>query len=101
MDAIRAVAQGHVWAPPVLQAHLAARLREPQGEPLTAREREIVRHVALGLRNAEVGRKLFITEDTVKTHLNNIFKKLRLRDRTELTRYAIRVGIVGIHDELS
>jgi DNA-binding NarL/FixJ family response regulator len=85
--------------PPALQTHLTAQLREPAGEPLSPREREIVRQVALGLRNAEVGRKLFISEDTVKTHLNNIFKKLGLRDRAELTRYAIRVGIVGVHEQ--
>jgi DNA-binding NarL/FixJ family response regulator len=98
-DALRAVTEGHVWVPPVLQAELAAALRAPRPEPLTPREREIVRYVALGLRNAEVGRSLFISEDTVKTHLNNVFKKLGLRDRAELTRYAIRVGIVGVHDE--
>ena len=97
-DAMRAVAEGNVWMPPSLQAHVTAQLREPPRETLTAREREIVRQVACGLRNAEVGRKLFISEETVKTHLNNIFKKLAVRDRAELTRYAIRVGIVGLHE---
>jgi DNA-binding NarL/FixJ family response regulator len=99
MDAIGAVVDGHVWMPPSLQKHLTARLREPpEEEPLTPREREIVRYVALGLRNAEVAEKLTISEVTVKTHLNNIFQKLRLRGRTALALYAIRVGIIGVGD---
>jgi DNA-binding NarL/FixJ family response regulator len=95
LDAIETVAAGHVWMPPEIQSLVAAELREPASESLTSREREIVRCVALGMRNAEVARKLFIAEVTVKTHLNNIFHKLALRDRVELTRYAIRIGLVG------
>ncbi len=99
MDAIAAVAGGDVWMPPALQKHLTARLREaPEEEPLTPREREIVRFVALGLRNAEVAAKLSISEVTVKTHLNNIFQKLHLRGRTALALYAIRVGLIGVGD---
>ena len=98
MDAIGAVAEGHVWIPPSLQKHLTERLLEPPDEPLTPREREIVRHVALGLRNAEVADRLSISEVTVKTHLNNIFQKLGLRGRTALALYAIRMGIVGVQD---
>jgi DNA-binding NarL/FixJ family response regulator len=95
MTAIHTVIEGHVWLPPALQAEMTARLREPTGVSLTRREREIVRHVALGLRNAEVAERLCVTEGTVKTHLNNIFQKLALRDRVELTLYAVRVGIIG------
>jgi DNA-binding NarL/FixJ family response regulator len=99
MDAITAVSEGNVWMPPALQKHLTARLREPpEEEPLTPREREIVRYVALGLRNAEVAAKLTISEVTVKTHLNNIFQKLHLRGRTALALYAIRVGLIGVQD---
>jgi DNA-binding NarL/FixJ family response regulator len=98
MDAIAAVQEGHVWIPPALQKHLAERLNEPPEEPLTPRETEIVRHVAMGLRNAEVAERLSISEVTVKTHLNNIFQKLGLRGRTALALYAIRMGIVGIED---
>jgi two-component system, NarL family, nitrate/nitrite response regulator NarL len=99
IDAISAVAEGHVWLPPALQKHLMARLREPpEEEPLTPREREIVRYVALGLRNAEVAEKLSISEVTVKTHLNNIFQKLHLRGRTALALYAIRIGIIGVQE---
>ena len=98
MDAIAAVVDGNVWMPPALQKYLAARLNEPPEEPLTPREVEIVRHVAMGLRNAEVAARLAISEVTVKTHLNNIFQKLGLRGRTALALYAIRMGIVGVPD---
>jgi len=98
MMAIRAVMDGHVWMPPSLQAEVTAHLREPQGVVLTRREREIVRHVALGLRNAEVAQLLGITEVTVKTHLNNVFQKLGFRDRVELALYAVRTGIIGVHE---
>ena len=58
VDALGAVAAGQVWVPPALQTRLVAELREPAPQPLTTREREIVRHVALGLRNAEIGARL-------------------------------------------
>lgn len=99
MSAIRAVTAGEAWMPASLQAQLAAELRSPAREILTEREREIVRHVALGLRNAEVAQKLFITEQTVKTHLNNIFQKLGVRDRVELALYAARVGIITVREK--
>ncbi len=100
MDAVRAVMDGQVWMPPALQTRIATNLREPEREVLTARERDVVRHVALGLRNAEVAAKLFISEDTVKTHLNNVFQKLGVRDRVQLTHYAFRMGLIGIDDRI-
>ncbi len=96
MTAIHTVMEGHVWLPPDLQTVIAEQLRHPTPVMLTLREREVVRHVALGLRNAEVAEKLSISEGTVKTHLNNIFQKLGLRDRAELVLYAVRVGIIGV-----
>lgn len=98
MDAIHAVAAGQVWMPPTIQAELTTRLKQPVTDPLTPREREIVRLVALGLRNAEVAQRLYISEVTVKTHLNNVFQKLGLRDRVELALYAIREGIIQVHE---
>ena len=93
-EAIRSVAGGHVWLPPVLQDAVIAGLRADPIEPISRREREVIRHVALGQRNAEVARRLFISEETVKKHLNTIFHKLGLRDRVQLTLYAIQAGIV-------
>ena len=95
VDAVRTVAGGHVWVAPELQA---ADRDKPLAEPLTPRERQIVRHVALGLRNAEVAARLAISEDTVKTHLNKVFQKLGLRDRVQLTLYALRRGLIGMHE---
>jgi DNA-binding NarL/FixJ family response regulator len=101
MEAVRTAAEGLVWTPPALQAELAAQLGAPIGKRLTIREAEVVRYVAIGLRNAEVAQRLSISESTVKTHLNNIFQKLDLRDRVELTRYALRVGLVTAEEEIS
>ena len=98
VDAIGSVANGDVWLPPGVQAELAGRLRDPSSSPLSPREVEVVRLVGLGLRNAEVAKRLFISEETVKSHLNNIFNKLGIQDRVELTVYAIRTGLVGVHE---
>jgi DNA-binding NarL/FixJ family response regulator len=100
IDALRTAAQGQLWLPPDLRTHLIAGLQESV-PVLTPREREIIRHVARGLRNAEVAKKLFISETTVKTHLNNIFQKLGVRDRVELTLYAVRMGLIGVHEQAS
>jgi two-component system, NarL family, response regulator len=96
IEAIKTVASGMVWLPTTLQTQLAAQWAAPSVKPLTDRETEIVRCVAIGLRNAEVARQLSISESTVKSHLNNIFQKLALRDRVELTHYAIALGLVGV-----
>ncbi|HZR84439.1 MAG TPA: response regulator transcription factor [Candidatus Binatia bacterium] len=93
MDAIRTVAAGNVWLPPDLQTHVAAHLREPAANQLSLREAEVVRYVAMGLRNAEVARQLSISEETVKGHLKRIFRKVGVRDRVELVRYAARTGL--------
>ncbi len=98
MTAIAAVLEGHVWMPPVLQTQLTEQLRGTVDHKLTSREHEIVQHVARGMRNAEVATRLRITEVTVKSHLNNVFQKLGLRDRVGLTLYAIRTGIIGAHE---
>ncbi|MGO9453378.1 MAG: LuxR C-terminal-related transcriptional regulator [Candidatus Binataceae bacterium] len=95
MEAIRSAAEGLVWMPPALQTELAAQLGPSSEQRLTARECEIARYVAEGLRNAEIAQKLTISESTVKTHLNNIFQKLRLRDRVELALHALRVGLAS------
>lgn len=96
MMAIRAVADGLVWMPPAVQAELAS--RDSAARELTDREIEVVRCVAVGMRNAEVAERLSISEATVKTHLNNVFQKLGMRDRLELAHYAIRRGLVDIID---
>ncbi len=96
LDAVRAAARDEVWLSSDAQAELAENWKSPGRHELTEREREISRMVATGLRNAEIAERLFISELTVKTHLNNVFQKLRIRDRVELTLYAIRVGLVSV-----
>ncbi len=95
MEAIRAAMDGLMWMPPEVQAEMVSREWEHPENELTAREREIVRLVAVGLRNAEVATRLAITEGTVKKHLNNIFQKLDLRDRVEVALYAMQAGLVN------
>jgi DNA-binding NarL/FixJ family response regulator len=60
---------------------------------LTQREAEVLRLIAGGLNNREIADRLFITEATVKTHINNIFSKAELRDRAQAVVYAIRHGL--------
>ncbi|HVA77035.1 MAG TPA: response regulator transcription factor [Candidatus Binataceae bacterium] len=99
MEAIRAVADGLVWIPPAIQAQVMTQWGTPRGERLTAREIEIARAVAAGSKNAEIAAQLSISESTVKTHLNNIFQKLGVRDRVELAMYAVKSGLISMRDE--
>jgi DNA-binding NarL/FixJ family response regulator len=64
--------------------------------PLTARELEILRAVAEGHTNAHVGRQLWVTEQTVKFHLSNIYRKLGVSNRTEASRYALLHGLASV-----
>jgi DNA-binding NarL/FixJ family response regulator len=64
-------------------------MRERERSPLSQREREIVALVAQGFKNKEMAEKMFISEQTVKNHLHNIFDKLGVSDRLELALYAI------------
>jgi DNA-binding NarL/FixJ family response regulator len=76
---IRQVYAGRKCVPPPIAAHLAEHLG---GESLTSREFEILAHVAGGYRNRGIWKRLFISEDTVKSHLKHIMQKLGARDRT-------------------
>jgi two-component system, NarL family, nitrate/nitrite response regulator NarL len=74
-------------APP--PAPMASAPRDRERSPLSQREREIVALVAQGFKNKEMAEKMFISEQTVKNHLHNIFDKLGVSDRLELALYAI------------
>ena len=95
-DAIRRAARGEtVLAPPVV-ARLATRLRTPAAPALSERERQVLREVARGLSNAEVGRELHIGEATVKTHLLRAFEKLGVSDRTAAVTAAYKAGLIEL-----
>ncbi len=70
-------------------------MAEP-GEPLTERELEILRYVAAGLSNKEIASRLYISTNTVKVHLRNIFTKLEVVSRTEAAMLAVRQGWVAV-----
>ena len=68
------------------------------GEPpdgLTPREAEVLAHIAAGLSNAQIAATLYVSEATVKTHINHIFSKTGLRDRAQLVGYAFRTGLAS------
>ena len=71
----------------------APQTRDRDRTPLSQREREIVALVAQGFKNKEMAEKLFISEQTVKNHLHNIFDKLGVSDRLELALFAIHKGL--------
>jgi DNA-binding NarL/FixJ family response regulator len=62
--------------------------------PLTNRETQVLRHVALGLSNKEIGRSLTISIETVKEHVQNILRKISVTDRTQAAVWAVRKGLV-------
>jgi DNA-binding NarL/FixJ family response regulator len=66
----------------------------PEGCPLTRRELEILRAAAEGGTNAQIARQLWVTEQTVKFHLSNIYRKLDVSNRTEASRYALVHGLI-------
>jgi two-component system response regulator NreC len=96
LDAVHAAVAGEVWMPPSLQARFTAGTTGP-AQRLTPRELDVVRLVATGHKNADIARRLFISEDTVKAHLGNVFAKLCVRDRLELALFALRNGLVALH----
>ncbi|HKE81415.1 MAG TPA: response regulator transcription factor, partial [Solirubrobacteraceae bacterium] len=61
-------------------------------EDLSPREREVLDLMAEGLRNREIGERLFVSETTVKTHVRHVLEKLRFRNRTEAAAFASRVA---------
>ena len=91
LEAIRAVNAGKTRIPPDVAAKLVIRMRGPE---LSARERQVLHLMALGKSNQQIGAALFITEATVKTHVNNILNKLEVSDRTQAVTTALRRGLV-------
>ncbi|HHV92952.1 MAG TPA: response regulator transcription factor [Firmicutes bacterium] len=66
---------------------------------LTPREKEVLQLIASGLTNAEIAERLFISPHTVKNHVTNIYKKIKVEDRTQIALWAIAAGLVGDEPE--
>lgn len=94
VDAIHAASRGETVLAPRVAQRLVAKMRRPVPVTLTAREAEVLDAVADGLSNGEIGRRLFIGEATVKTHLLRIFAKLDVNDRTRAVVVAMNGGLL-------
>jgi two-component system response regulator NreC len=96
--AVREVAGGGRYVHPALGARLAAAEAEAHAraaaDPLSEREREVLRLLALGHTNQEIAKMLFISVRTAETHRAHIMQKLRLATRAELVRYALEHGLL-------
>ncbi len=93
--AVRRAAAGQSYVNPRL-GQLAA--EPPAGRPdeLSGRELDVLRMIALGHTNAEIAAQLYLSVRTVETHRSNIQRKLRLRSRADLARYALEHGLVAL-----
>jgi len=92
-DAIRTVYAGKSRIPAVVAERLAGRMGGPS---LTARELEVLKRIVSGRSNKEIAGDLFISEATVKTHINSILSKLGVNDRTQAATTALQRGIVHL-----
>jgi len=92
-DVVRQVHAGKKRIPHEIAAHLAEHMSD---ESLTARERDVLEHVAGGNRNKDIAERLCISEETVKVHIKHIMEKLGARDRTEAVAIAVRRGIIQL-----
>jgi len=99
VQAIREVARGGRYVHPELGARLiaadAAAARRAEEDPLSDREREVLRLLALGHTNQEIAKQLYISVRTAETHRAHIMQKLKLSSRAELVRYAISQGLLA------
>ncbi|MEV4347886.1 response regulator transcription factor [Actinoplanes sp. NPDC049596] len=93
-DAVRAAACGETVLAPSVASTLVRQVRKPAPPSLSARETEVLRLVAKGLTNADIGRTLYISEATVKTHLLRTFAKLDVTDRTAAVTTAMNHGLL-------
>ena len=93
LDTIRAVHAGQKRIPPEVASELAEHAAD---EDLTSRELDVLRLIAAGNANKEIGGQLSITEETVKSHVTNILAKLGANDRTHAVTLAIKRGIIEL-----
>jgi two-component system response regulator NreC len=101
--AVRDVAEGRSYVNPALGARLVAAESEArkraEADPLSDREREVLRLLALGHTNQEIAKMLYISVRTAETHRAHIMQKLNLRSRADLVRHALASGLLDTIDE--
>ncbi|HET8953458.1 MAG TPA: response regulator transcription factor [Solirubrobacteraceae bacterium] len=97
LEAVKLAARGDTYLNPRLGARLAAQPPPPSGPPdgLSDRELEVLRLIALGHTNAEIGQQLYLSTRTVETHRAHIQQKTRRETRADLVRYAIDHGLIS------
>ena len=94
-EAIKAAASCQVRLAPEAAARLMREVRAPESpETLTEREAEVLELIARGKANKQIAREMFVTLSTVKTHVNNLYRKLNVSSRTQAALYAARIGLV-------
>jgi DNA-binding NarL/FixJ family response regulator len=106
VSALQAVSHGDVFLYPTMAKKLLvdylqqakSGLYKETLDGLTAREQEVLKLVAEGFNNQEIGTKLFLSPTTVQTHRSNIMGKLNLHRRTDLTKYAIKHGLISLDE---
>jgi NarL family two-component system response regulator LiaR len=101
LAAVRAAARGQSMIDPAAASTVLQEMAQGSlpGRELTEREIEVLRQLAHGRTNREIAEALFISEETVKTHIGNILGKLHLAHRTQAVVYALKQGLVSL-DEL-
>jgi two-component system response regulator NreC len=99
VSAVREIAQGGRYVHPTLGARMVAADAEEraaaEADPLSEREREVLRLLALGHTNQEIAEQLYISVRTAESHRAHIMQKLRLATRAELVRYALSHGLLA------
>jgi DNA-binding NarL/FixJ family response regulator len=90
--AIRQIAHGHIVFPRAVRQWLVEQRRQPQLPELSEREHEVLTQLAEGLTNAQIAERLSVSESTVKFHLQNIYDKLGVANRTEAAAAFRRLG---------
>lgn len=107
IEAVKAVHAGETIIHPVISTKLFKELNRVTAEssqqkkdileePLTAREQEVLKLIAQGISNQHIAKQLFISEKTVKNHITNIFRKIKVCDRTQAALYAIKTKLIEV-----
>ena len=102
ISAVKTVLQGETYIYPTMSSFLFKGFTEEKKDkdecPLSAREKEVLKYVALGFTYQEIADELFVSVKTVETHKARISDKLNMKKRSELVRYAVSQGLISINE---